>query len=180
MKKSRLIFLLKLISFSLILGYLWFWRLQSLYPHLLAPAAMPFFQWVGVKKWLLSWVIDHFTNIVPYTALVLAMPGIFKKWKKTLVALVAGLIILAGFHILLSWSVYYFSEQYHFSRAFFRRTFPFFLINDALPLVLWILFYPEILSELSGLLKRRMRRGKSDFSRTRANSRGDADQGTPN
>lgn len=178
MKKNLLIFLLKLVFFSTLLGYLWFWQLQALYPHLLAPAAMPFFKWVGVKKWLLSWVLDHFTNVVPYVALVLSTPGIIKGWKKFLAALFGGLIILAAVHIFLSWMVFYFSEQYHFSKAFFRRTFPLFLINDALPLMLWLLFYPKILTELFGFFRKGSRAEKNGPPHMNSNNREDADQGT--
>jgi hypothetical protein len=152
-KRNLWLFLLKLVSISLVLGFLWFWKLQDAYPHFLEPIAVPFFQWVGVKKWLLSWVIDHFTNIVPYIALVLASPGLLSNWKKTLAALLGGLAILIISHLLLSWLVYHYSAQYRFTKQFFRITFPFFLLSDALPLALWLLFYPRILPELFGFMK---------------------------
>jgi len=152
--KSGLIpFLLKLIFISLILGFLWFWKAQDAYPHLLSPVAIPFFQWVGVQKWLLSRVIDHFTNIVPYIALVLATPDAFKNWKRTIIVLLSGLIALAATHLLLSWVVYYYSAQYRFTKAYFRATFPFFLFVDALPLPLWLLFYPKVLPRLFRFMK---------------------------
>ena len=153
MKKELWKFLLKLAIFSLILGFLWFWKLQDFYPFLLKPAAIPFFQWVGVKKWYLSWVLDHFTNIVPYIALVLATPGILKRWKWTLLALFGGLVALMISHLFLSWMVYHYSAEYQFTKSFFRRTFPFFLLSDGLPLPLWLLFYPRVLPELFRFIK---------------------------
>lgn len=152
MKNNLLLFLIKLLLISSVLGFLWFWKLQDLYPHILRPVAFPFFQWVGVKKWLLTWVSDHFTNVVPYLALVLATPGALKNGKRFAAAILGGLLILAIAHLLLSWLIYYYSEQYHFTRSFFRRTFPLFLINDALPLPLWLMFYPRTLKELFGFI----------------------------
>jgi hypothetical protein len=152
MKKNLLPFLIKLLLISLVLGFLWFWKLQNLYPRLLWPVAVPFFQWVGVKKWLLSWVLNHFANIVPYLALVLATPRVLNNRKKLLAAILGGLLVLAIMHLFLSWMVYHYYEQYQFTKSFFRRTFPFFLINDALPLPLWLVFYPRIHKELFGFI----------------------------
>lgn len=155
MKIKLILFLIKLLLISSVLGFLWFWKLQNIYPHILSPLAIPFFQWVGVKKWLLSWVSNHFTNVVPYLALVLATPKALNDWKRLLAAILGGLLILTITHLLLSWLVYYYSEQYQFTRSFFRRTFPFFLINDALPLPLWLIFYPRMYMELLGLIMRK-------------------------
>jgi hypothetical protein len=152
-KRELIAFALKALSISLVLGFLWFWKAQDLYPHLLSPISVPFFQWVGVKKWLLSRVIDHFTNIVPYVALVLATPEAFRNWKKTLFALLGGLAILAAGHLLLSWAVYYYSAQYRFSKAYFRAAFPYFLLCDAMPLILWLLFYPRVLPKMLNFRK---------------------------
>jgi hypothetical protein len=153
-KRELSFFLLKVILITLILGFLWFWKLQELYPHILSPIAVPLFQWFGVKKWLLTRVMDHFTSIVPYVALVLATPDAIRNWKKTTLSLLGGIIILAISHLFLSWAVYHYSEQYRFSKSYFRATFPIFLICDALPLLLWLTFYPRLLPEFFGFMKR--------------------------
>nr|MBN2278367.1 hypothetical protein [candidate division Zixibacteria bacterium] len=153
MKKDLWLFLLKLAFFSLALGLLWHFYLQTLYPHFLKPVAVPFFQWVGVKKWRLSLLLDHFSNLVPYTALVLATPGIIKEWKKTLLTFFGGLLILMIGHLLLSWADYYYWAKYGLTRGLFRNTFHFILLNDALPLGLWLLFYSRKLTGLFGFLK---------------------------
>jgi hypothetical protein len=45
--------------------------------------------------------------------------------------------------------------MYHFSKSYFRWTFTLFLINDALPLVLWVVFYPQLLRDIIEHIKRR-------------------------
>lgn len=155
MKRNLYLFLIRLCLISFALGFLWFWKLENIYPRILWPVVVPFFQWVGVKKWLLSRVVDHFTNIVPYLALVLATPGALNNWKRFLAAILGGLLILAMMHLVLSWAVYYYSEQFGFTRLYFRRTFPVFLINDALPLPLWLIFYPRVHKDLFGFLMKK-------------------------
>jgi hypothetical protein len=149
-RKSLWLFLLKLLVFSLVLGYLWFSRFQVQYPYWIDVFADPFFKLVGVRQWWLALVVEHFTNLVPYVALVLASPGFFKHWRRTALALVGGIAILILGHLLLSWAVYYFNEKYSLSRSFYRIVIPMYIINDALPLVLWLSFFPRLPSELFG------------------------------
>ena len=152
-KKELWLFLAKLAFFSIVFGLLWFYYIQNLYPVLLKPIVFPFFKWVGVKKWRLSILLDHFTNIIPYVALICSSPGFFRKWKKTIIALIGGLLILILGHIALSWIDYNAWSEYGTTRPFFRRIFHFYLINDALPLGLWLLFYPSLLPQLFRFLR---------------------------
>jgi hypothetical protein len=152
-KKESWLFLIKVALFLLAFGWIWFWLVQDAYPYFLKPVAYPFFQWIGVRKWRLSLLLDHFTNIVPYVTLVCASPGFFKNWKKTLVALFGGLIILMIGHLLLSCVDYYFYSRYKMTKSFFKGMFPFLMLNDALPLGLWLLFYPKVLTEVFSFLK---------------------------
>lgn len=155
MKKEPWPFLFKLIISSLVLGYIWFDFAQDAYPVFLKPIVFPFFKWVGVKKWRLSFLLDHFTNIIPYLALVIATPGFFKNWKRTLIAGFGGLIILIIGHLLISWIDYHYWSQAQFklTRGFFKNTFYIYMLNDALPLGIWLLFYPQILSQIFKFLK---------------------------
>lgn len=153
MKKESWLFPAKVAVFLIIFGWIWFWYIQDLYPYILKPVAFPFFQWVGVKKWRLSLLLDHFTNIIPYVTLVCASPGFFRNWKKTLLAFFGGLAILMIGHLLLSWIDYHYFSQYKMTKAFFRGTFPFLMLNDALPLGLWLLFYPKVLPGVFSFVK---------------------------
>jgi len=152
-KKELWLFLAKLAGCLLAFGLIRFWYVQELYPYFLKPVAVPFFQIVGVGKWRLSLLLDHFSNMVPYLALVCASPGFFKNWKRTIIAAVGGLLLLMLGHLLLSWLDFYFWSQYKMTKKFFRSTFPFLMLNDALPLGLWLLFYPELLTKLFGFVR---------------------------
>ena len=153
MKNELWKFLIKLAIFTVVFGLIWFLWAQDAYPRLLKPIVFPFFQWIGVKKWRLSLLLDHFTNIIPYLALVCATPGFFTHWKKTIIALLGGFIILMVGHIVLSWLDYHYWSQYDMTKKFFRSIFHFYLLNDALPLGLWLLFYPRVLPQLFSFLR---------------------------
>ncbi len=150
MRKNLWLFLLKLLVLTLVLGYLWFSRYQVQYPYWIDGIANKFFALLGVRKWWLALVVEHFTNLVPYIALVLASPGFLKHWKRTLIALVAGIAILILGHILLSCAVYHLHVKYSLSKSFYKIIVPLYIINDAMPLVLWLSFFPRLPSELFG------------------------------
>ncbi len=153
MKKNLWLFLLKVALLTLVFGWLWFSRLQRAYPDLIGPIAEPFFELVGVRKWWLALVAEHFTNIVPYMALVLAAPGLIKDWKRTLVAFFGGLAILVLVHLLMSTAVYYVVASYEMSKTAYKILLPIYLVNDALPLVLWLAFFPKVFSELFSFVR---------------------------
>jgi hypothetical protein len=150
-KKDRLLFLSKLLVFSLALGYLWFSRWQVQYPYWIGFLAEPFFRLVGVKRWWMALVLEHFTNLVPYVSLVLASPDLLKNWKRSLIALTEGVTVLILGHLLLSWGVYYVHAHHGLSQTAYKYMIPMYIVNDALPLVLWLAFFPHLPSRLFSL-----------------------------
>lgn len=150
-RKDLWLFLAKLVPLTLALGYLWFSGLQVRYPYLIDPIATPFLEALGVRQWMLALVLEHFTNILPYVALVLASPGLIARWPRSLAALLGGLAIIVLGHLLLSWVVYELYIRYSLSKAFYRIIVPVYLVNDALPLVLWLIFFPGVPARLFGL-----------------------------
>ncbi len=150
MRKDLWLFLAKLVPLTLVLGYFWFAGLQEQYPYLMKPVAFPFFELVGVKSWRLALLMEHFTNIVPYIALILASPNLITNWKRSLIAFFGGLLIIVAVHLLLSWVVYYFSMKYSLSKTFYKILVPCYLVNDAMPLILWLAFYPKLPKKLFG------------------------------
>lgn len=148
MKKELGLFLVKLALSVTVLGLLWFYYFQTLYPEILKPIFMPLFQMLDVRKWRLYQLLDHFTNLVPYIALVMATPGFFKNWKRTIISLAGGLAILIIGHFVLSYLDNFYYVRYRQTKQFFRSTFHYYVINDALPFLLWLAFYPRILTRL--------------------------------
>lgn len=124
MKRNLWLFLLKLAAVSLGLAYFWYSGWQRSYPDLIDPIATPVLTLLGVRRWWLALVVEHFTNIIPFIALVLATPGIVKGWKRTLVALVVGLSVLLIGHLLMSAAVYHLELKYSLSRSFYKFIVP--------------------------------------------------------
>lgn len=165
MRKSLWLFLLKLVIVTGVLGYLWYARYQTMYPYWIDPFATWFFKLVGVRKWWLSLTVEHFTNLVPYVGLVLSTPGIIKGWRRSLLALIVGLVVLVIGHVLMSTGIYFVVEKHAISKAAYRYIVPIYLINDALPLVLWLAFYPRLVPEMFRL-RCRERGGEGEAGET--------------
>ncbi len=150
-KRDLWLFLAKLVPLTFILGYLWFFHWQIEYPFVIGYVAKPFFDLVGVEKWYMALLLDHFTNLIPFVALVLATPGLFLRWRRSLAVLAGGLAIILCCQLLLSWAVYELISRYVMSKMYYKLSLPLFLVNDALPLALWIAFYPQMPRRLFGL-----------------------------
>ncbi|MCK4462161.1 MAG: hypothetical protein KAW46_10165 [candidate division Zixibacteria bacterium] len=153
MKRNLWLFLLKLLPATLILGWLWFAHAQHAYPYWIDPVATFFFKLFGVRVWHLALTAEHFTNLVPYLALLLATPGLVRNWKRTLTALFVGLAVIVLVHIFMSVAIYYIVEAYSMSKSAYRIIVPIYLVNDAMPLILWLAFFPKVLSDLFGFIK---------------------------
>jgi hypothetical protein len=148
-KKELWLFLGKLAIAVLILGYVWTrWRFY--YPDVFEPIYKPFFNLVGLQKWWMALLLDHFTNWVPFVALVLASPDLIRRWRRSLVVLFGGLVIILIGHMLLSWAVYELVARYTMTKMYYKLSLPLFLVNDTLPLALWLLFYPDLPGRLFG------------------------------
>lgn len=146
MKKKLLIFFLSLILVSVVLTWFWFNGLQVRYAILFGPAAKFTFRHLGIPKSGLNLVIEHFTNIIPFIALCVTLPGI--KLAKRVIRLAAGLVILALVHFILIVAVSKVYSLYSMSQIAYKYIFPMLTINDALPLVLWFLFFSNEVLDL--------------------------------
>lgn len=147
-RKVLWLFLAKLIPLTLVLGYFWYFSLQLKYPDLIEPIAGPIFALFGVRTWWLSLLLEHYTSLVPYIALVFSVPDIIKRWRRAVGALLGGVAVIVLGHILMSIAVYYILELFPGTRTSFILIVPVYLINDALPLILWLLFFPGLFERL--------------------------------
>jgi hypothetical protein len=149
-KKELWLFLSKLVVAVVVLGYAWtLWRFS--YPDVLEPIYKPFFSLVGLKKWWMALLLDHFTNWVPFVALVLASPDLVTRWRRSLVVLFGGLAIILCGHMLLSWAVDELVARYAMTKMYYKLSLPLFFVNDSLPFILWLLFYPDLPGRLFGI-----------------------------
>ena len=99
MKRNLLYFFLSLAIVSACLTWFWFDSLQVRYALLFGPAAKFIFRQLGIHKSGLKLVIEHFTNIIPFIALCVSLPGI--NIKKRLTRFLIGLAILIAVHFIM-------------------------------------------------------------------------------
>jgi hypothetical protein len=148
-KKNLLRFFLSLIAISVVVTWLWFQSLQIEYAKLFKAPAQFAFRQLGIPKSGLMLVLEHFTNLVPYIALCLSLPT--APWKKRFTRLGLGLAILIVVHYIMLVAVSGVYSTYSLSPTAYKFLFPILTISDALPLVLWFLFFSE---EIIGLFRK--------------------------
>jgi len=151
-RKDLLLFFLSLVVISVVLTWFWFDGLQVRYAMLFGPTAKFMFRHLGIHKSGLKLVIEHFTNLIPFIALCIALPRV--PWKKRLLRSGLGLGILVVVHFIMIVAASAIYSAYAMSATAYKYIFPILIINDALPLILWFLLFSE---EVIGLF----RRGKS-------------------
>ena len=139
MIKNLVVFLLSLIVISVLVTYVWFEALQLRYALLFKPAAMYVFRLFHIPKSGLMLVLEHFTSIIPYIALCLSLPN--AAWKKKLTRLGYGLAIIAAVHFVLIIAISKVYSVHALSPTAYKFIFPMFILNDALPLILWFMFF---------------------------------------
>ncbi|MFH1687318.1 MAG: hypothetical protein ABIE70_07320 [bacterium] len=148
MRKDLWLFLTKLAVVTVVLGLAWFWWFKLQYPRLLQPIGNVVLPWLGAHKWQLSWTLEHMSNMVSYLALVLATPEIGRRWREVLRALYIGLPIMVLVHLLMLAAFDHIISRWGLSEITYRWAVPIWVVNDALPLILWLLLLPEVLTEL--------------------------------
>ena len=148
MAKTKLLFLAKLVGVTALFGWFWFAWFEHQYPLLLKPFGDWLLPLFGARKWQLSFSLAHMSNWIPYVGLVLAGPHLSSRWKYHLLALVGGLAIIVAGHFAMLIAFYHIIDAYELSKMAYRFMLPIWVLNDALPLILWLAFFPRALSEL--------------------------------
>ncbi len=90
-------------------------------------------------------------NLIPFVSLMIITRGI--KLKIRVSRLTWGLLILIGWHLVMTMAVYLLHEGYHVpSQAYEKLSVPLYLFSGTLPFILWILFANK---QVAGLFVRR-------------------------
>jgi len=93
-------------------------------------------------------------NLIPFISLMIITMDI--KWKTRLYKLVLGLVILIGWHMLLTMLVYLLHEGYQMpAQAYEKLSVPLYLFSGTLPFILWILFASR---QVAGLFFRKKKK----------------------
>ena len=152
MKEKLWIFILKFVLVSVPLFTLWYWKGEDYYLIILNyTLTFLLIQLAGFNLQYFPAPKDIFNNLIPFISLMIITRGI--RLKKRLYWLAGGLLILIGWHMVLTEIVYFLNEKYTIdSQAYDKFTVPFFLFSETLPFILWIIFTRR---QISGLFSRR-------------------------
>jgi hypothetical protein len=95
-------------------------------------------------------------NLIPFVSLMIITKDI--KWKTRLYKLALGLVILIGWHMVLTMLVYLLHEGYQMpAQAYEKLSVPLYLFSGTLPFILWILFASR---QVAGLFSRKTKKIK--------------------
>ena len=145
-----LILLLEFIAITAPLTWLWMNGGQEAYMAFFKDVARPLFKLLGVTNYPPSAVRDRFIGMVPFIALMLITPGL--EWRRRIGALLIGFPIMVLCQVALVFAVFKIVVQGGgWNEETRTALFPFQVLFDAIPLLLWAIFAHEY---LGGLLQR--------------------------
>ncbi len=157
MKEKLWLFIVKFVLISLPLFALWHWKGQDsyliLFNYLLTFLLIKL---AGLNIQYFPAPVDIFNNLIPFVSLMIITREI--KLETRLSWLGWGLLILIGWHIVLTMAVYLLHEGYQItSQAYEKLSVPLYLFSETLPFILWILFARR---QVAGLFLRRKKTAK--------------------
>ncbi|MBD3299100.1 MAG: hypothetical protein GF341_10625 [candidate division Zixibacteria bacterium] len=140
-------FVVKLVVVSAALFGLWEWTLAESYVILFRHVAGAVCGILGIELASLAdsigLVIPRFYNVLPFLSLIIATWGL--TIRRRLIAIVAGVCLLVLWHVGLALAVDSIVAAHGLDRTAYQKLSPWFLISDALPIVLWVAFaYPSV------------------------------------
>jgi hypothetical protein len=152
MKEKLWVFILKFVLVSVPLFTLWYWKGEDCYLVILNyTLTFLLIKLAGFNLQYFPAPKDIFNNLIPFISLMIITRGILLK--KRLLWLAGGLLILIGWHMVLTEIVYFLNEKYTVdSQAYDKLSVPFFLFSETLPFILWIIFARR---QIAGLFSRR-------------------------
>ena len=157
MKEKLWLFIIKFMLVSVPLFALWHWKGQDqyliLFNHLLTFLLITI---AGFNIQYFPAPVDIFNNLIPFVSLMIITKEF--KLKTRLSRLAWGLLILIGWHMILTEAVYLLHEGYQMtSQAYQKLSVPLYLFSETLPLVLWVFF---ALKQVAGLFLRQRKATK--------------------
>jgi len=145
-----LILLLEFVAITAPLTWLWLNGGQEAYMAFFKEVARPLLVGLGVTSYPPSAVRDRFIGFVPFVALMLITPGL--EWRKRIGGILISFPIVFLCQVALVFAVYKIVVQGGgWNDATRTALFPFTVLFDAIPLLLWAVFAHEY---LGGLLQR--------------------------
>ncbi|MDJ0848571.1 MAG: hypothetical protein QNK04_09355 [Myxococcota bacterium] len=150
-----LLLLLEFVALSAPLTWLWLEWGQALYGELLFAALDPFYDALGGRHASRSPAGHRYLAYVPFLALMAITPGM--ALRRRLLSMLAGFALIFLSHVLLTVAVDAANARYDDSAQASSALFPFLLLADGLPFLLWYLFFRGFLHSLVAEARGRQR-----------------------
>ncbi len=148
MKEKLWIFIIKFVLISFPLFVLWYWRGEDYYLVLLDHVlTFLLIKIAGLNLEYFPAPKDIFNNLIPFVSLMVITRGIL--YKKRLLWLAEGLLILIGWHMILTEIVYIMGVE---SPIYVKFSVPLYLFSETMPFLLWVLFARK---QVAGLFTKR-------------------------
>ena len=145
---ARRLLLLLLAFFALTTPLAWLWIQwgEGAYARLLLAILEPLYDAIGLRHQRGGPVAPRLVSVVPFVVLMAITPGM--GWRRRVVGSLVGLAVIACFHLLLYLLVDAAYVVLGRNRRALSRIVPFLLINDGIPLLIWIFFARDLLRRL--------------------------------
>jgi hypothetical protein len=145
---ARRLLLLALLFFALTMPLAWLWIEwgEGVYARALLAILEPVYDAIGLRHQRGGPVAPRLVSVVPFVVLMAITPGM--GWRRRVVGSLIGLCVIACFHLLLFLLVDAAYVVLGRSRRALARIVPFLLINDGIPLLVWIFFARDFLRRL--------------------------------
>ena len=152
MRRTLVLFVLKLVAASALFYVVWEWQGQVWYAVLFREVALPVYGLFGITpeslREALNVTVERFYNILPFLSLMAAAWGI--SWRRRIIGILAGGVTILAWHIVFTAVVRGILSAHHFDPIAYRQLSPLFLFSDALPFVLWVVIAYRPLTAILG------------------------------
>ena len=133
-------FFLKFLLVSVVLSFLWVWRLNQDYVSFFV-TTVHFFSFLSGLNLSLPIPTSFFHNLIPFTALMLVTPPVLSPKRFWL--LLAGWLIVVLEHLLVSVYLYQLLDVWKVSDSTYSWFTPLSILSGTFPFLLWLLLLRE-------------------------------------
>jgi hypothetical protein len=161
--RRLLVLLLAFVGLTAPLAWLWLAFGEERYARVLLAILDPVYDALGVRHRRGGPVAPRLVSLVPFAALMAITPGM--GLRRRVAGTLVGLAVIAGLHLLLFLLVDSAYAAFGRSRRALTMIVPLLLVNDGIPLLVWLFFARDFLRRVvPGLAERDAPRSSGDAS----------------
>lgn len=147
MRKKLFLLILEFIAITAPLAWWWVEWGGAAYLELFRDVAHPLIALVGAEKFPAALVRNRFINWLPFLTLMLITPEL--GWRRRVVGSLTGLLLIFFCHLGLASMAAWTVANYGISAKAFSTLFPFLLLSDAFPFLLWAVIARDFVREVA-------------------------------